>query len=250
SPTCGRRELGRGDRPRRSSGALGHAVPSSPSDCRRTRARERPPGQEAVRLDPGRPRRLRSSIHSGVRAPAGAPARDEVPRDRGRHGTGMGGGGARPRAGGTRGHACMSKSYRHGQILKLIRSERISTQEELAQALKKLGIQTTQVTLSRDIRELRLVKTVDGYRETTADEQGPQLATLAAEFLLDVRVAQNLVVLKNAPGHSNSVAVALVNEEWPEIVGTIAGDDTLLVIAPDYKTAAAVRKKLLSLLEV
>ena len=144
----------------------------------------------------------------------------------------------------------MSKSYRHGQILKLIRSEPVRTQEELAQALKKLGIQATQVTLSRDIRELRLAKTVDGYRETTADEQGPQLATLAAEFLLDVRVAQNLVVLKTAPGHANSVAVALDNEEWPEIVGTIAGDDTLLVIAPDYKTAAAVRKKLLSLLEV
>src|SRR5207244_6685585 len=62
------------------------------------------------------------------------------------------------------------------------------------------------------------------YAETSGEEAGPQFNTLAAEFLLDVRAAQNLVVLKTAPGHASSVAVALDNEEWPEIVGTIAGD--------------------------
>jgi Arginine repressor len=144
----------------------------------------------------------------------------------------------------------MSKSYRHGQILKLLRSERISTQEELAQALKKIGLRTTQVTLSRDIRELRLVKTLEGYVESSPDEVGPHFATLAAEFLLDVRAAQNLVVLKTAPGHANSVAVALDNEEWPEIVGTIAGDDTILAIAPDALTANRIHKKFLALLRV
>ncbi len=142
----------------------------------------------------------------------------------------------------------MSKSYRQGQILKLVRSEPVSTQEELAQALKKVGIQTTQVTLSRDIRELRLVKTVDGYQESTPEEAGPQFSTLAAEFLLDVRAAQNLVVMKTAPGHASSVAVALDNEEWPEIIGTIAGDDTILAIAPDTSMATRIRKKLLVLL--
>src|SRR6266404_4175168 len=140
----------------------------------------------------------------------------------------------------------MSKSYRHGQILKVVRSRRISTQEELAQELKRLGIQTTQVTLSRDVRELRLVKTREGYAETSAEEAGPQFRILAAEFLLDVRAAQNLVVLKTAPGHANSVAVALDNEEWPEVIGTIAGDDTILVIAPDSSTAARIYKKLLA----
>lgn len=143
----------------------------------------------------------------------------------------------------------MSKSYRQGQILKLVRSGRIFTQEELAQELKKLDIQTTQVTLSRDIRELRLVKTREGYTESSAEGAGPQFNMLAAEFLLDVRDAQNLVVLKTAPGHANSVAVALDNEEWGEIVGTIAGDDTILVIAPDSATAARIRKKLLALLK-
>lgn len=143
----------------------------------------------------------------------------------------------------------MSKSYRHGQILKLVRSTHISTQEELAQLLKKQGIQTTQVTLSRDIRELRLVKTPEGYAEMSDEDAGPQFHILASEFLLDVRAAQNLVVLKTAPGHANSVAVALDGEEWPEIVGTIAGDDTILIIAPDSSTAARICKKLLALLK-
>ena len=143
----------------------------------------------------------------------------------------------------------MSKSFRQGQILKLVRSGQVATQEELAQSLKKVGIVTTQVTLSRDIRELRLVKTREGYQETSPEEAGPQFATLAAEFLVDVRAAGNLVVLKTAPGHANSVAVALDNEEWSDIVGTIAGDDTILAIAPNASTAARIRKKLLALLK-
>ncbi|MEK7406138.1 MAG: ArgR family transcriptional regulator, partial [Acidobacteriota bacterium] len=81
----------------------------------------------------------------------------------------------------------MNKAYRHGQILKLIRARRIHTQDELAQELNQLGIPATQVTLSRDIRELGLVKTPSGYRQTAAVAAGPGLAQLAAEFLQDVR---------------------------------------------------------------
>jgi len=143
----------------------------------------------------------------------------------------------------------MSKSYRQGQILRLIRSKPVHTQEELAQELRNLGVTATQVTLSRDIRDLRLVKTREGYQEMAAEETGPQFAMLASEFLLDVRLAQNLVVLKTAPGHANSVAVALDTEDWPEVTGTIAGDDTILVIAPDNATAATVRTRMLELLE-
>ncbi|MBI1786259.1 MAG: arginine repressor [Acidobacteria bacterium] len=142
----------------------------------------------------------------------------------------------------------MSKAYRQGQILKLIRSAPVHTQEELAAGLHELGVAATQVTLSRDIRELRLVKTPEGYREMSHEESGPQLPALAAEFLQDVRSAQNLVVLKTAPGHANSVAVALDNAEWPEVVGTIAGDDTILIIAPDRRTAERLRQKFLELL--
>jgi transcriptional regulator of arginine metabolism len=142
----------------------------------------------------------------------------------------------------------MTKSYRHGQILKVVRGRCIYTQEELARALKGSGIEATQVTLSRDIRELGLVKTPDGYRELAPEAQGTQLAALAAEFLRDVRIAQNQVVLKTSPGHANSVAVALDDEEWPEVVGTIAGDDTILVVCADPATAETVKGKLIDLL--
>ena len=143
----------------------------------------------------------------------------------------------------------MSKAYRHGQILKLIRAKHLHTQEDLARELQHAGIAATQVTLSRDIRELRLVKTPEGYSEMLPEETGPSFVTLAAEFLHDVRIAQNLVVLKTSPGHANSVAVALDNEKWPEVVGTIAGDDTIMVITPDNPTAESVQEKLLELLD-
>ena len=143
----------------------------------------------------------------------------------------------------------MSKSYRQGQILKLVRSKRILTQDELAQELRDQGISATQVTLSRDIRDLRLVKTREGYQEMAPEEKGPALTLLAAEFVLDVRCAQNLVVVKTAPGNANSVAQALDQEEWPEVVGTLAGDNTLLIIAPDSSTAEVVQEKLMAILE-
>jgi len=143
----------------------------------------------------------------------------------------------------------MTKTYRQGQILKLIRSKKISTQEELAQELKNQGIAATQVTLSRDLRDLRLVKTREGYQEMAPEETGPGFTMLAGEFLNDVLRAQNLVVLKTSPGHANSVAVALDREGWPEVVGTIAGDDTILLITPDNPTAEGVQERLLDLLE-
>jgi transcriptional regulator of arginine metabolism len=143
----------------------------------------------------------------------------------------------------------MSKSYRQGQILKLVRSKRILTQDDLAQQLRELGISATQVTLSRDIRDLRLVKTREGYQEMAPEEKGPGLQLLAAEFVLDVRVAQNLVVVRTAPGNANSVAQALDQEEWPEVVGTIAGDNTLLVILPDAPTAEVIQERLMAILE-
>ena len=139
----------------------------------------------------------------------------------------------------------MNKAYRQGQILKLIRARAVHTQEDLARELRDtLAIPATQVTLSRDIRELGLVKTADGYRQVAA-RPGPDLAEVAAEFLQDVRQAQNLVVLKTAPGNANALAVAIDAEDSPEVVGTLAGDDTVLLIAPDAETAARLRDRFL-----
>ncbi len=144
----------------------------------------------------------------------------------------------------------MNKTFRHGQILKLIRAKRILTQDDLARELKdSYGIQATQVTLSRDVRELGLLKTPQGYRQVETESSGPAFDTVASEFLRDARVAQNLLVLRTSPGNANALAVALDKEEWPEVVGTIAGDDTILVVTPDAGTAAKLRQKLIGLMQ-
>jgi transcriptional regulator of arginine metabolism len=142
----------------------------------------------------------------------------------------------------------MNKSFRQGQILKIIRSKEIYTQDELARELGSQGIQTTQVTLSRDMRELGLVKTAEGYRQFSAEPSGPELADVVDEYLQDIRVAQNLVVLKTSPGNANTLAVSLDREEMNEIVGTVAGDDTVLVISPDNEAADRLRQQLLQII--
>ncbi len=144
----------------------------------------------------------------------------------------------------------MNKSYRLGQILNVVRTQRIRTQDELVRALRKVNIESTQVTLSRDIRELGLVKTPQGYvLPASVTPPGPDLATMAAEFLQDVRVAQHTLILNTVAGSASPLAEALDKADWPEIVGTIAGDNTILVVARDVKTAEALRKKLLDLLQ-
>jgi transcriptional regulator of arginine metabolism len=141
----------------------------------------------------------------------------------------------------------MNKAFRQGQILKLIRAKRVPTQDDLARELKSsYGIETTQVTLSRDIRELGLLKTPEGYRQVEAAPAGPELESIAAELLQDARVAQNLLVLRTSPGNANALAVTLDKEDWPDVVGTIAGDDTILVVAPDAGAAERLRRKLLA----
>ena len=143
----------------------------------------------------------------------------------------------------------MNKTYRQGQILRLIKAHKIFTQEKLAGELAVVGVSAKQVTLSRDMRELGLVKTADGYRQVEGASVGRSIETIMAEFLLEARAAQNLLVLKTSPGHANSIAIALDQEDWPEVVGTLAGDDTVLVIAPDANTAASLRTRLLTYLE-
>jgi transcriptional regulator of arginine metabolism len=144
----------------------------------------------------------------------------------------------------------MNKSYRLSQILNIVRTQRVPTQEALAEALRKLGIEATQVTLSRDIRELGLVKSPHGYvLPAAAPPSGPDLETVAREFLQDVRAAQHTLILKTAAGSAGPLAEALDHAGWPEIVGTIAGDNTILVVAPHARAALALRKRLLALLQ-
>lgn len=141
----------------------------------------------------------------------------------------------------------MKKAYRQAQIQKIIRDREIHTQEELAEALASQGIEATQVTLSRDIHELGIIKTPEGYREPgsiAAADTGDNLGRVLQEFLRDVEVAQNIVVLKTNPGGAAAVALALDAESWPELVGTVAGDDTIFAAARGAAAAKALRKKL------
>jgi transcriptional regulator of arginine metabolism len=147
----------------------------------------------------------------------------------------------------------MTKAYRHGQILNLIRSQPIRTQEEMAQALGRLGARVTQVTLSRDIRELGLVKGPLGYREPDRAAKTGELETSALqwvlkEFVRDVTTAQNMVIIKTATGNAQPVGAAIDRQAWPEILGTIAGDDTVFAAAPDARAATKAKEKLLALL--
>jgi transcriptional regulator of arginine metabolism len=139
----------------------------------------------------------------------------------------------------------MNKNERHQQILKLIREDEIHTQEQLAQLLKRRGLDATQVTLSRDIRELGLVKTPQGYSDL--GNPTPKFLSLAREFMVSAVAAQNLVVVRTSPGHAMSLAIALDSEEYTNVLGTIAGDDTIFIAMPDApqaKTFAAELREL------
>ncbi len=136
----------------------------------------------------------------------------------------------------------MSKLSRHVAIRDLLADHAIASQDELRRMLYKRGYRVTQATLSRDIHELGLVKTAEGYRLAgangdAADSWLPSVERLIREFVYDVRSAENLVVVKTSAGSAQPVAAAVDAEEWPEVVGTVAGDDTILVIAPDRKNA-------------
>ena len=140
------------------------------------------------------------------------------------------------------------KKFRQGQILKLLTGEAVASQDDLRRQLIHLGVRVTQATLSRDLRELRLVKTVDGYKPLAtakADDAPPvpALARALKEFLLDIRPAQNMLVLKTPPGGAQPLAAAVDSEHWKEVAGTLAGDDTVLIITPSRTARAAIQKR-------
>ena len=145
----------------------------------------------------------------------------------------------------------MDKVYRRTQIVDLLRNEEVETQNDLRRKLKRRGIHVTQATVSRDIEELGLVKTRTGYR--LPDKVGPiaslepTLSIVLKEFLSEARLAANLVILKTRPGNAHSVAAALDANPWDEVIGTIAGDDTIFVATPSSHQAEVIRKKILAL---
>ena len=133
----------------------------------------------------------------------------------------------------------MAKLARQTRIVELVEQEPLANQEELRRRLARYGFRVNQATLSRDIRQLGLVKSSEGYALPTnpAEPQPPAIERLLREFGRDIRQAQNQLVLKTAVGSAQPVAVALDSAGWEEVVGTVAGDDTVLIICPDRKKA-------------
>lgn len=130
------------------------------------------------------------------------------------------------------------KFKRQAAILEIISNFEIETQEELAQHLREQGFQTTQATISRDIKELRLIKVAShsgGYQYSTADQGGTathltRLKNIFCECVIKIDRAQNLVVLKTLAGMANAAAAAIDAMKVKDIIGTLAGDDNILII--------------------
>ena len=154
------------------------------------------------------------------------------------------------------------KLERHNAIQELVGNSLIQNQDDLRRKLRRRGFAVTQATLSRDLHELQLFKGPTGYGLPNGngngntpglavedDDSPPTVAEVLETFGLRSRQAMNQVVIGTVMGGAQPVAAALDYEQWPEVVGTIAGDDTVLVICPDLRRAAEVQAKLRKILE-
>ena len=129
------------------------------------------------------------------------------------------------------------KSKRQNEIIRLIASRDIETQEELASELRALGYKVTQATVSRDIRELRLIKVASkggGFKYAKPDRHeiavSERLTRILSDSLVNVDSSGNIIVVKTLSGSANVAAEALDNLGWTEILGTIAGDNTIFIV--------------------
>ena len=148
------------------------------------------------------------------------------------------------------------KGARQEKILEIIEKFNISTQEELIEKLHQTGIFATQTTISRDIRQLGLVKGVgaDGAYKyltpKTRKNEGGVMKNAISDSVLSVETAQNLVVVKTTPGMANAVAVGIDALDHPHVVGSVAGDDTLLLVMKDNESSLLVESILKTAFEL
>jgi transcriptional regulator of arginine metabolism len=147
------------------------------------------------------------------------------------------------------------KFQRHNAIRELVANAPVTNQDELRRKLRRRGFKVTQATLSRDIHEMRLSKGPGGYSlpngngAAVEDDSPPSVAEMIESFGLRARQAMNQVVVGTVMGGAQPVAAALDYEGWPEVVGTVAGDDTVLIICPDQRHAGEVEARLRKMLE-
>lgn len=144
------------------------------------------------------------------------------------------------------------KGQRHIKIREIISQQEIETQDELVEALRKAGFQVTQATVSRDIKELLLIKVPmdDGrYKYSMPSDQRynpvQKLKRTLVDNFLHIDYTTNLIVMKCLPGTANSIAALLDNIEWSEVMGTISGDDTILIICRSEENSEAIVNRLM-----
>jgi transcriptional regulator of arginine metabolism len=142
-----------------------------------------------------------------------------------------------------------SKSARQAAVLDVIRTRRVTSQDQLRQLLGKAGFAVTQATVSRDIRELRLVKVpgAEGTGHYTLPEEWestPPLKSLLPSLYASAVGTGNLLVVRTMTGGAQAVALAIDWEDWPEVLGTIAGDDTILVICRESDQVPKVQRRI------
>jgi transcriptional regulator of arginine metabolism len=144
------------------------------------------------------------------------------------------------------------KRNRHNAILDLVRSGEIASQEELMLGLKSRHIEVSQSTLSRDIQELRLAKAGGMYTvvesETAAKGSEEAWRRIIREFLVDVSVTPNIVVVMTGAGHASTVSQALDETGWPEVIGTIAGENTVFIAVRSEKEGRKLEHRIRELL--
>lgn len=143
----------------------------------------------------------------------------------------------------------MSKRERHAQILEILKEHRVTSQEALRELLLEHGTDVTQATLSRDIRELRLVKVpgADGgghYSLPEEWESTPTLESLLPALFQSAEGVHHMLVVRTMKGGAQTVAAAIDWQEWPEVLGTLAGDDTILLILRDEGYREQVRERI------
>jgi len=149
----------------------------------------------------------------------------------------------------------MNRNLRHQKILELVRTRSISSQDQLREMLAREGVSVTQSTLSRDIKELELVKGRRGYQlpeESASLDSGRRTRRLQAavhQYLLSCTAASNLVVLRTPAGHAHPLALALDSGALSGVLGTVAGDDTVLLVAADGDDARRLAAEILALAE-
>ena len=139
------------------------------------------------------------------------------------------------------------KQQRHTAIRELLVTASVLSQDDLRRRLAKRGFTVTQATLSRDIHELRVMKGPNGYalpEDGDEEDDMPGIRETLSNFGMEVKQAQNLLIVITTTGSAQPVAAALDYEDWPELMGTIAGDDTVLAICADSKQAAMLKARM------